>query len=261
VIIAGFGLNGRNLARVLRAVRLPHIVLDLAPENLALCAAEGSRSLLGDATRPEVLRQAGVRRARVLVLALSDPVATKHASRIASSMNSRLFIVVRTRYVAEIDDLYAAGANLVIPEEFETSIEIFTAVLREFHVPHNIVQAQIELLRQENYSLLRGRRLPGSVVEQLDSILLRGTTETVLLLQHSPAVGRTLEEAGLIGDAGCTVVAVVRGGSAVTTFDADFRLRVGDTLVLTGPHAEIDAMLDRLRPARAGAQPQVARPG
>src|SRR5262249_20317872 len=130
-------------------------------------------------------------------------------------MNSRLFIVVRTRYVAEIDDLYAAGANLVIPEEFETSIEIFTAVLREFHVPHNIVQAQIELLRQENYSLLRGRRLPGSVVEQLDSILLRGTTETVLLLQHSPAVGRTLEEAGLIGDAGCTVVAVVRRGRGV----------------------------------------------
>ncbi len=256
VVIAGFGLNGRNVARVLRAVRVPHLVLDLSSDHLALCAAEGSRSLPGDATRPEVLRQAGAARARVLVLALSDPVATKHASRLARQMNARLFIVVRTRYVAEIDELYAAGANLVIPEEFETSIEIFTAVLREFHVPHNIVQAQIELLRQERYSLLRGRKLPGSVVEQLDAILAEGTTETVLLLQHSPAVGQTLAEAGLLGSPDGHVVAVVRGGHAITSFDDAFRLRVGDTLVLTGAHAAIDAMMERLAPPVRGGPGQ-----
>jgi CPA2 family monovalent cation:H+ antiporter-2 len=248
VVIAGFGLNGRNVARVLRAVRIPHVVVDMAPEVLAQCAAEGSRGLLGDATRPEVLRQAGAARARVLVLALSDPIATKHASRLARELNSRLFIVVRTRYVTEIDDLYAAGANLVIPEEFETSIEIFTAVLREFHVPGNIVQAQIELLRQEHYSLLRGRRLPGSVLEQLDTLLTRGTTETVLLLQRSPAVGCTLAEAGLRDTPGSHLVAVVRGGDALTAFGDDFRLRVGDTLVVTGTHAGIDTMLERLAP-------------
>ena len=123
-------------------------------------------------------------------------------------------------------------------------------MLREFHVPNNIVQAQIELLRQERYSLLRGRKLPGSVVEQLDSILARGTTETVLLLQHSPAVGRTLLEAGLQGAPDCHVVAVVRGGHAITSFEAGFHLRVGDTLVLTGAHAGIDAMMERLAPPR-----------
>jgi CPA2 family monovalent cation:H+ antiporter-2 len=255
VIIAGFGLNGRNVARVLRAVRVPHLVLDLAPETLALCTAEGSRALLGDATRPEILRQAGIARARVLVLALSDPIATRHVCRLARQLNRHVFVVVRTRYVAEIDELYQAGANVVIPEEFETSIEIFIAVLREFHVPHNIVQAQVELLRRERYSLLRGRKLPGAVVEQLDTILAEGTTETVLLLQHSPAVGRTLEEAGLVAQRGCAVAAVVRGGSALTAFDGEFRLRVGDTLVLTGDHAGIDRAMDQLAPPAEGGGP------
>jgi CPA2 family monovalent cation:H+ antiporter-2 len=249
VVVAGFGLNGRNIARVLRAVRIPHVVLDLAPENLAQATAEGSRALLGDATRLEVLRAAGVSRARVLVLALSDPIATRHACRQARRLNAHAFVIVRTRYVAEIDELYAAGANLVIPEEFETSIEIFTAVLREFHVPHNIVQAQVELLRHERYSLLRGRRLPGSVVEQLDRLMTEGTIETVLLLQHSPVVGLMLAEAGLEQARGCKVVAVVRGGSAVTDLGGEFRLRVGDTLVLAGDHAGIDATLERLSPS------------
>ena len=107
---------------------------------------------------------------------------------------------MRTRYVDEIDQLYAAGANQVIPEEFETSIEIFTAVMRELHVPTNIVQAQITLLRQERYSLLRGRRLPGDGGRAARPILRQGTTDTFLLLQHSPAVGRTLAEAGLLDE-------------------------------------------------------------
>ena len=112
--------------------------------------------------------------ARAFVVALSDPIGTRHATRLARSLSRSLFIVVRTRYVHEMDGFYESGANLVIPEEFETSIEIFTAVLRQFHVPNNIIDAQIGLLRRERYSILRGRKLPGTVVEQLDQHPRRG---------------------------------------------------------------------------------------
>jgi CPA2 family monovalent cation:H+ antiporter-2 len=130
VIIAGYGLNGQNLARVLRATHIAHVVLDMAPEAIAQCALEGSPALIGNATQDEILRHAEISRARVLVLALSDPFATRHASRMARQFAPDVFILARTRSVKEIDELYAAGANLVIPEEFETSIEIFTSVLR-----------------------------------------------------------------------------------------------------------------------------------
>jgi CPA2 family monovalent cation:H+ antiporter-2 len=252
VVIAGFGLNGRNVARVLRAVRIPHLVVDLDPSGLKDAAASGSRTLIGDIANPHIQEQAGVPEARVLILALSDPTATRHACQLARSLARHVHIIVRTRYVTEIDELHRLGANQVIPEEFETSIEIFMAALREFHVPANVIQAQVQLLRQERYSLLRGMKLPGSVVEQLDTILTEGTCDTFLLLQHSPAIGRTLEELGLAGGAGVQVLAVVRAGHATTTFEEGFTLRVGDTLVLAGTHGEMEDAFQRLSPPAGG---------
>jgi CPA2 family monovalent cation:H+ antiporter-2 len=248
VVIAGFGLNGQNVARVLRAVRIPHVVVDLDPDALRAAVNEGSRALAGDIANPHILRQAGVPDARALVLALSDPTATRHACHLARSLSRHVHIIVRTRYVSEIDELHRLGANQVIPEEFETSIEIFTATLREFHVPANVIEAQIRLLRQERYSLLRGMKLPGSVVEQLDAILAQGTCDTFLLLQHSPAIDRTLAEAGLTTGTGAQVVAVVRGGHATSSFADDFRLRVGDILVMAGAHGEMAEAFQRLSP-------------
>ncbi|MGH7731505.1 MAG: cation:proton antiporter [Candidatus Eiseniibacteriota bacterium] len=248
IVIAGFGLNGRNVARVLRAVRIPHLVVDLDPGGIRTAVGDGSRALIGDIANPHIQTQAGVPKARALVLALSDPTATRHACHLARTLSRHVHIIVRTRYVSEIDELHRLGANQIIPEEFETSIEIFTAALREFHVPANVIQAQVRLLRQERYSLLRGMKLPGSVVEQLDAILAQGTCDTFLLLQHSPAIGRTLPELGLTGDRGAKVLAVVRGGHATTTFDEAFRLRVGDTLVLAGTHGEMEEAFQRLSP-------------
>jgi K+:H+ antiporter len=252
VVIAGFGLNGRNVARVLRAVRIPHLVVDLDPSALQAAEREGSRALVGDIANPHIQHEAGVPRARTLVLALSDPVATRHACHLARSLSRHVHIIVRTRYVSEIDELHRLGANQVIPEEFETSIEIFTATLREFHVPTNVIQAQISLLRRERYSLLRGMKLPGSVVEQLDAILTQGTCDTFLVLQHSPAIGRTLSELGLGGGGGARAVAVVRGGHAIASFDQDFRLHVADTLVLAGSHGEMEDAMERLSPPVTG---------
>jgi len=243
------------VARVLRAVRIPHVVLDQAPDKIAACGAQGSPALLGNAAQPEILERAGIAHARALVVALSDPMSTRHATRLARELHPGLFIVVRTRYVHEVDNFYEVGANVVIPEEFETSIEIFTAVLRQFHVPLNIIDAQITLLRRERYSVLRGQKLPGSVVEQLDEILAQGTTETVRILQQSPGVGRTLGELKLDpAGPGCSAVAVVRGRHAITVLDPEFRLQAGDTLVLLGAHREIEDALERLAP------PEVTRP-
>src|SRR5688572_23952824 len=253
VVIAGFGLNGRNLTRVLRAVKIAHVVVDLDAEAIALCSVEGSPALVGNVTQPEIQKQLGMTRARVLVLAISDPFASRHAARVARQLAPHVFILARTRSVEDIDAMYEAGSNLVIPEEFETSIEIFTAVLREYHVPTNIVDAQIMLLRQERYSLLRGRKLPQSVIEQLDAILTQGTTEAVVVLHHSPVVGQVLWETGLLDEEHVKLIAIVRGGNVYTEFDPQFEIRVGDTLVITGDHASIDRVMERLVPATGPA--------
>src|SRR5213594_4417983 len=128
VVIAGLGLNGRNLAAALRAIRVPYLIVELNPQTVRHARAQGEPAFYGDATREEILRALGVDRARLFVVAISDPAATRRLVRVARGLNPTLHIIARTRYVVEIPELARLGANVVIPEEFETSIEIFTRV-------------------------------------------------------------------------------------------------------------------------------------
>ena len=77
VIIVGYGLNGRNLARVLRAVLVPYTILDLNAETVRRAKEKGEKINFGDATRREVLHHAHVKDANALVLAMSDPQAAR----------------------------------------------------------------------------------------------------------------------------------------------------------------------------------------
>jgi len=102
----------------------------------------------------------GIHRAKVLVIAISDPAATRRIVQIARHENPDIHIIVRTRYVAQVDDLIKLGANEVIPEEFETSIKIFSRVLHQYHVPKNVITEHIEHIRSGQYSALRTLELP-----------------------------------------------------------------------------------------------------
>src|SRR3989442_12674621 len=126
VVIAGLGLNGRNLAAALRAIRVPYLIVELNPQTVRHARTQGEPAFYGDATREEILRALGVDRAKLFVVAISDPAATRRIAPVARRLNPPLHIIARTRYVVEIPQLARPGANVVIPEEFETSIEIFT---------------------------------------------------------------------------------------------------------------------------------------
>ncbi len=142
VIIVGYGFNGRNLAKVLRRTKVPYLVLELNADAVRSARAEGERVIYGDATRREVLHHVGIDNARVLVLAISDPAATRHTVSVGREVNPDIHIIVRTRYMSEITDLRELGADEVIPEEFETSIEIFSRVLTKIGIPRHIIHRQ-----------------------------------------------------------------------------------------------------------------------
>ncbi len=117
LVIASFGLNSRNVARVLRAARIPHVVVDLDPMALMTALDEGSCALIGDIANPHIQAQAGVAETGALVLPLSDPTADRHACQISRTLSRHVHIILRTRYVSEIDELHRPGANMIIPEE------------------------------------------------------------------------------------------------------------------------------------------------
>ncbi|MGH6693022.1 MAG: cation:proton antiporter, partial [Gammaproteobacteria bacterium] len=155
VVIAGYGLNGRNLARALRAIRAPYLIVELNAHAVRAARAQGEPAFYGDATREEVLRALGVERARLLVAAISDPAATRRMVRVARGLNPALHIIARTRYVTEIPELTRLGADVVIPEEFETSIEIFAQVLDHYGVARNEIERLVDEIRASQYQALR----------------------------------------------------------------------------------------------------------
>ncbi|HEY2990391.1 MAG TPA: cation:proton antiporter [Candidatus Binatia bacterium] len=240
VIVVGYGLNGQNLTKVLKEVGIPYRILDMDPSLVRVAKSAGEPVFFGDGTRPEILHGVGVAQARVLVVAVSDPVATARIVAQARRLRPELSIIVRTRYVAEIDRLYRLGANQVIPEEFETSVEIFARVLQEYHLPRNLIALQVDLIRKEHYGALRGLRLEGKQLDELSQYLAGTTTDTVLIPDRSPAAGKTLEEIELRSHSGVTVIALVREGKSIHNPAPEFRLAAGDVLVLLGSHKQLD---------------------
>lgn len=247
VIIAGFGLNGQNLARVLKETGVPFIILELNPDTFRQVSRSGEPALFGDVSSPTILKEAGIARAKALVLAISDPAATRRAVSLARSLNHDIFIIVRTRFISEIDELYSLGANDVIPEEFETSVEIFVRVLEKYRLPRNIINTQVQVIRAERYGLLRASRSSSRrLTEKIYDFLEAGVVETFLLTSDSWLNGKTLGEIDLRGKTGVTVIAVVRDEISHSTPGADFKLQGKDVLVLVGDHQAMDHAFDYL---------------
>lgn len=159
VIIVGYGLNGRNLARVLKAAGISYVILE---------------------QNGQMIRRARLER---------EPI-----------------------FMAAIDELERAGADQVVPEEFETSIEIFARVLRLYGVPSNTVEREIDAVRSAHYGVFRGAALPNLKLDALQHLGIHAALDTVEV------------EPG----------AAVRDGVALYQPDPAFWFRVGDTVVLVG---------------------------
>ncbi|MBI3119833.1 MAG: NAD-binding protein, partial [Candidatus Hydrogenedentes bacterium] len=237
----GYGVTGHNLAHVLRATRIPYCVVEMNPTFVRKARRDGAPTIVGDATRMSILQHAGIGKAHALVLAINDPRAVERIIAQVSALYPRLFTLVRVRFVQNIEPLYAKGAKLVIPEDFETSIEIAAHLLKEFRVPGNIINAQLASLRAGGYGLMRGKPADRVMTLDLIKILEQAITETFYLSEGSSACGQTLQELDLRAQTGCSVIAVVRQGKPNTNPGADFQLAAGDVLVLVGAHEQLDS--------------------
>ena len=253
-IIAGYGLNGRNLARTLKATHIPYVVLEVNADTIRKARGDGEPIIYGDITREDVFARAGVDCAKVVVFAISDFAATRLALRLVRRMNPAVFILVRTRYAAEVDELLKLGADQVIPEEFETSIEIFSRVLHEYHVPGNIIANQVQMVRFGGYKMLRGLSLDQENLGRLASLFAGATVDNIQIQQGSPASGKSLRELDIRNRTGATVIAIARNGEAAANPGPDFKIEPEDIVVLLGAHRELDLAINLLTREQASGR-------
>lgn len=240
VVVAGYGLNGRNLTRVLKETGIKYIVVEMNPDTVKEEKQKGERIIFGDISKLEILEDVCIDKANVLVFAISDPGTTRRSLSLAKKINPNIYTVVRTRYVNEIEELAKLGADAIIPEEFETSLEIFRKVLEKYHIPLNIIMKQVAIIRNESYKLLRKDEKEPTSFIHLDEILAAGLTETYFVNDDNPFIGKELSEINLRAETDATIIAIVRNGETITNPSGREKLLAHDTLVITGTHVSVD---------------------
>jgi CPA2 family monovalent cation:H+ antiporter-2 len=166
-IIVGYGLNGRNVARALRRIGIQYAVLESNGQVVRQARLDREPVFFGDGTRGEVLERVGIKRARVIVFCLAAVGDERRAVVVSRHINPEIHIVTRTRYVAEIAELHRLGANEVVPEEFETSLEISARVMRQFAVPDERIRQFATEVREDHYEALRTRGATNTPVDEI----------------------------------------------------------------------------------------------
>jgi CPA2 family monovalent cation:H+ antiporter-2 len=250
VIIIGFGINGSNLAKVVKEAGISYTVLEMNADTVRKMKKKGEPIYYGDGTSSEILHKIGIHGAKVLVIAISDAAATRRIVRIARHENRSLYIIVRTRYLAEVDDLRKLGANEVIPEEFETSIVIFSRVLHHYNLPKNVITDYIDNIRNDSYRILRTIELPKKHLAERAEFLEGIDTETYLIKATSRVDGHSLKEINLRVETGVTIIAVKRAEEIYHNPSADFILKAGDIILLIGKRENINRALGYLESDR-----------
>ncbi|MBV6404824.1 MAG: cation:proton antiporter [Flavobacteriales bacterium] len=245
LVIVGFGLNGRNVAQTARLAGIPHVVVEMDPDLAAQARSLGADVVLGDASNEHVLEEVHAGRARVVVVAISDPAATRRVVSRVRRMGDAPHLIVRTRYLNDIDDLRALGANEVVPEEFETSIEIFARTLRRYLVPENEVEDLVARVRGSHYRALRPMDRGAEAATTAVAVSDQELAALPVLHGKGRVVGRRLLEVDLKGRFGVSVLAIKRGGRVLTGIDGTSRVQPDDVLYVLGPPEGV-ALLDRM---------------
>ena len=234
LVIIGYGVTGQNLARAARHGNIPRAIIELNPDLVTEARLEGEPVIFGDATSDGVLNHAGIQAARIAVIAINDPVATRKITAQVRRLNAGITIIVRTRYVSEMEMLYIMGADEVIAEEFETSVEIFTVVLHKYFIPRDQIETFIGEVRAGGYQMLRKRSEPVAGLPDLVKNIPDITVTAFTVEKGSPLVGKTLGAFNLRKRHNITILAVQRGNESITGISGETRLEADDVAIVYG---------------------------
>ncbi len=234
LIIIGFGLNGRNVARAARMTGIPYMIIEMSPDTVKRERQKGEPIFYGDAIHEEVLRHAGIEEATVVVIAINDLAATREITENVRKLSGKAHLIVRTRFLKEMQALYEIGANEVIPEEFETSVEIFSRVLAKYLIPKDEIDRLVIQLRSDGYEMFRNLATEPTSFSSLGLHLPDIEVSSMRVEDGSSVAGMTLLELEFRKKYGVTVLAVRRDSQTFPNPDVEMTFFADDVLYVMG---------------------------
>lgn len=245
IIIIGYGINGKNVTKAAEFSKIPYVVIEMNPQTVKEEREKGVPILFGDAAHPHILQHANFENAKIIVVAISDPQSTRQIISNIRQYNQRVHLIVRTRFVNEIEEIYRLGADDVIPEEFETSIEIFTRVLHKFMVPIQEIERFTEAIRGDKYEMLR----PNNSQQHLPELHIPEFNIASIIAERAKPLfdGHGLAKSGLRDKFGVQLLAIKRGDEYIYNLHGDTVIENDDVLYVAGKKDNIQALYRELR--------------
>ncbi|WP_193200655.1 cation:proton antiporter [Nostoc sp. MG11] len=255
VVVCGYGRVGRNLVKLLQQHNLPIVVIDQSENRIQQLRDAGVSYVYGNCVSLHVLETAGVNHAKGMAIALPDPMSTRLCLKRALELCPELDLVVRATQDKNIEVLYQLGAREVVQPEFEASLEMATHLLIGLGLSPDVLQREMQQIRNDHYLQLRPERSASEVSYDLQQATRDLNRRWYPLPSDSPLIGMSIEEADMRYLTGASLMAIRRAnGDEIDYPNNQTRLEEGDRLLVVGADEELAALAEL-------AKGQVAVPG
>lgn len=231
LVIIGKDRRSLSLSTMSKYVKLPYVSIIFDPALVKERQEKGEYVIYGDAVNRPILDKASTDKAEVVVISISNLITSMAVLKEVRRINQHAFILVRTRCVEDIEELYKLGANQVIPEEFETAINLFERVLNKFLVPKKEIDVKVGEIRNNHYGIFRQERIRRySILDEIPNIEIQAQQ----IKPGSEIAGKLLRESRLRKEFEVSLVAIKRGQELIENPAPEIRLREHDIAYLIG---------------------------
>lgn len=237
-IIAGFGVNGQNIAKILKLLDFPYTIIEMNPATVKKYKSLGESIHFGNIDREQNMKLIGISKASLLVIAINDMEATRRTVKLARRLNSSLRIIVRANYITQVETMYKFGADLVLSQDMETSLIFIHHILKFYHMPDHITRIQTNLLRKKHYQFFYKQETREEwKIAISDNI--EQDNELFFISPHSRFVDKKLESLDPFHYDGTEIIGVIRKTEVLSKPLGDLIIEKYDTIIFSGNHQKV----------------------
>ncbi len=236
IIIVGFGLSGRMIAKAAIQSGIDYIVIEMNPNTVHTEKQKRTPIFYGDASQEEILDHASITKARSIVISGADFHTTKNIVETARRLNPTLIIIARTRFKSYNAALKELGASEVISEEVESAVSLLAVVFKHYYIPEENITAIEAELRQEDIAAISKKHQD----KKISTLGVKGlAVETITVPVGSKYSGCSLRALDARFKYNINIIAVKSGVQIKVSPGSDDKINDRDELIVTGKNGDI----------------------